>query len=106
MLIPDFLPDYLQKNSIADARKPGDEDRLPLLKFVDQRLAAGTENLYEETIRRAEGLLLPRVLQHTGGNQLQAAKILGITRGSLRNKLRQLGITIAKTVEGGDEASE
>ncbi len=42
---------------------------------------------------------MTKVLQHTGGNQLQAAKMLGITRGSLRNKLRELGITINRTVE-------
>ncbi len=50
-----------------------------------------------------ERILLARVLQSTNGNQLQAAKILGITRGSLRNKLRDLGITIGRTVEGGEE---
>ena len=32
--------------------------------------------------------VLVRVLRHTDGNQLQAARILGITRGSLRNKIR------------------
>jgi DNA-binding protein Fis len=43
------------------------------------------------------------VLRHTSGRQLQAAKILGITRGSLRTKLRALGITIGRSVEGGDD---
>jgi two-component system nitrogen regulation response regulator GlnG len=47
--------------------------------------------------------LLSRVLRHTGGNQLQAAKILGITRGSLRTKIRALGITIEKTVGMEDD---
>jgi len=42
-------------------------------------------------------------LQHTGGTQLRAAKILGITRGSLRHKLRVLGITIGRAVELNDE---
>ena len=46
------------------------------------------------------------MLQHTGGNQLQAAKILGITRGSLRTKIRDLGITIARTISGSDEPEE
>ncbi len=46
--------------------------------------------------------LLTRVLRHTGGNQLQAAKILGITRGSLRTKIRDLGIRIDRTVTGGE----
>ena len=41
-----------------------------------------------------ERSLLTRVLRHTGGNQVQAAKLLGITRGSLRTKIRTLGIQI------------
>jgi DNA-binding protein Fis len=35
---------------------------------------------------------------HAGGNQLQAAKVLGITRGSLRTKIRTLGIKIERSV--------
>jgi two-component system nitrogen regulation response regulator GlnG len=45
-----------------------------------------------------------RVLKHTEGNQVQAARILGITRGSLRNKIRALGITISRSVESEDDA--
>ena len=45
-------------------------------------------------MRRLERILLPRVLRHTNGNQLRAAKMLGITRGSLRTKLRELGLRI------------
>jgi two-component system nitrogen regulation response regulator GlnG len=47
--------------------------------------------------------VLVRVLRHTGGNQLQAARILGITRGSLRTKIRTLGITIARSVWSDDD---
>ncbi|HLJ93694.1 MAG TPA: helix-turn-helix domain-containing protein, partial [Gemmataceae bacterium] len=51
-------------------------------------------------------LLLTRVLQHTNGNQLQAAKVLGITRGSLRTKLRELGISIARSVASSATVEE
>jgi len=37
-------------------------------------------------------------LKLTGGNQSQAAKILGITRGSLRNKIHALNIQIGSVV--------
>jgi two-component system nitrogen regulation response regulator GlnG len=50
-----------------------------------------------------ERLLLTRVLRHTGGNQLQAAQLLGITRNSLRHKLRALDITIARAVCAVDD---
>ena len=45
-----------------------------------------------------ERALITRVLQHTHGNQSHAAKILGITRGSLRNKIRLCGIAIEHVV--------
>jgi two-component system nitrogen regulation response regulator GlnG len=106
VLVPDFLPAALQKG--AGSRRDGAASReageAPLLgPFIDEQLRAGAEDLYAETLRRMEKLLLTRVLQHTGGNQLRAAKILGITRGSLRTKLRDLGLTVGRTVsEAGD----
>lgn len=45
-----------------------------------------------------ESVLLVQVLKHTGGNQVQAAKILGIARGNLRLKIQNLGITIQRDV--------
>jgi two-component system nitrogen regulation response regulator GlnG len=78
--------------------------------FIEERLRQGSANLYAEAIERLERLLLPQVLRHTGGNQLRAAGVLGITRGSLRNKLRELGIRIDRTVNAdpseGDRDTE
>ena len=53
-----------------------------------------------------ERSLLTRVLRHTRGNQLQAAKVLGITRGSLRTKIRALGITINREVWSDDDQAD
>jgi DNA-binding protein Fis len=53
-----------------------------------------------------ERQLLTQVLRSTQGNQLQAAKILGITRGSLRTKIRALGITIERAVSWDDDPAD
>ncbi|UCE88574.1 MAG: DNA-binding transcriptional regulator Fis [Pseudomonadota bacterium] len=45
--------------------------------------------LYEMVLQEVEQPLLQAVLQFTGGNQTQAAQILGLNRGTLRKKLRQ-----------------
>jgi two-component system nitrogen regulation response regulator GlnG len=42
------------------------------------------------------------VLEHTQGNQRQAAEILGIARKTLRDKLRDLGVTIQRSLDGAD----
>jgi two-component system nitrogen regulation response regulator GlnG len=73
--------------------------------FVRGRIAAGCESLYAEALTLMERELLVRVLRHTGGNQVQSALILGITRGSLRNKIRQLNISIEKNVWSDDGQS-
>jgi two-component system nitrogen regulation response regulator GlnG len=110
VLVPDFLPAALHRpnGTKAEPGGPGEipegaTEQLPLARFIDDQLRVGAEALYAATLRRMERMLFTRVLHHTQGNQLQAAKILGITRGSLRTKLRDLGITINRTVAGSEE---
>jgi two-component system response regulator AtoC len=73
-------------------------DDLALDLFIQRAIESGAENLYAMTLEQMERELLIRVLRHTGGNQLQAARILGIARGSLRSKIRALGIGIERNV--------
>jgi Fis family transcriptional regulator len=49
--------------------------------------------LYNMVLREVEEPLLKAVLDYTEGNQLRAADILGINRGTLRKKLRQFGLS-------------
>ncbi|MGL6096831.1 MAG: sigma-54-dependent transcriptional regulator [Fimbriiglobus sp.] len=60
--------------------------------FARQRLDAGTRDLYLEAVRELERAILPVVLAHTGGNQLQAAEMLGMAPKTLRLKLRDAGL--------------
>jgi DNA-binding protein Fis len=43
--------------------------------------------------------LIIRALAETGGNQLQAAKLLGITRATLRKRIEKFGIQRRLAVE-------
>ena len=49
-------------------------------------------DLYEMVISEVEKPMLATVLHHTRGNQSNAAEILGISRSTLRKKLRQYGL--------------
>jgi len=49
--------------------------------------------LYDMVLREVEEPLFRTVLDYASGNQSQAAVILGITRGTLRKKLRQFGLS-------------
>ncbi len=109
VLLAEFLPVELRRSELAargDGGAPADR-QAAIETFVDQRLASGSQDLYAESLTLLERLLLTRVLRHVQGNQSQAAKILGITRGSLRNKIRALGITISQEVNlDGDEEQD
>jgi two-component system nitrogen regulation response regulator GlnG len=96
VLIPEFLPGYLRNAKANDA--PLAAPALDLNRFIQDRLEADSKELYAETMSLAERLLLTEVLRHTGGNQVKAAQILGITRNSLRHKIRLLDITIERSV--------
>jgi Fis family transcriptional regulator, factor for inversion stimulation protein len=49
--------------------------------------------LYDMVLREVEEPLFRTVLDYASGNQSQAAIILGITRGTLRKKLREFGLS-------------
>ena len=54
--------------------------------------ATEPENLYRRLLDEIEPPLLSETLRYTGGNQSRAARILGITRNTLREKVRRYGI--------------
>jgi len=79
-----------------------------LKAFVDEQVALGTERLYEQAVERLDSQLLKLVLEHTSGNRVKAAKLLGITRTSLRRKmnnglLTELGTDPSDDLRPGDE---
>jgi two-component system nitrogen regulation response regulator GlnG len=104
VLVAEFLPANLREMAGGLGREDDrDGDDGDLHEFVAQRLNADTSNLYAETLEVVERYLVTRVLRAADGNQSKAAKILGITRGSLRNKIRSLGISIDRLVKIEDD---
>ena len=69
------------------------------MAFIRRRLGPDARDLYAETHRRADRLLLTQVLEYAEGNQHRAARLLGIARQTLRLKLRELGLHVARSVE-------
>ncbi len=67
-------------------------------EFIQVKIEEGTGSLYSQTLQHMEKHLLTEVLRFTQGNKVQAAKILGMTRGTLRAKLGTLGITVERVV--------
>jgi two-component system nitrogen regulation response regulator GlnG len=57
------------------------------------------ENSSLKVIPAVERELIVQAMQETGGNQVQAAKILGITRATLRKRLEKFKIKQALSIE-------
>src|SRR5205823_6492477 len=77
LLLLAFLPEPLGGTgepaaATAPTEGPG------LESFIRGRLGSDAGDLYAETHRQVDRLLLPLVLEHTQGNQHQAARLLGI----------------------------
>jgi two-component system nitrogen regulation response regulator GlnG len=98
VLLPAFLPDLSDSSAESEPATRVGVD-FDLEAFVRQRLGPHTQDLYSDTHRQVDRLLLPRVLEYTDGNQHQAARLLGIARQTLRQKLRDLGLHVTQSVE-------
>lgn len=48
--------------------------------------------LYKLIVQAIEKPLIENTLERTEGNQLKAARILGLNRNTIRSKIRKLGI--------------
>jgi two-component system nitrogen regulation response regulator GlnG len=99
LLFPEFLPEHLLGTpSAAPTAEPTGAESFDLSAFIDARLRNPAGPLYDEVIAAVERLLLTRVLRQTHGHQTQASEALGITRATLRHKLRTLNMTVDRIV--------
>src|SRR5262245_23019627 len=99
VILPEFLPDFVREEKSAESfGESSDHTESDLQGWVETRLRNQSHDVYREIIQLTERYLLTMVLRATAGNQSQAAKLLGITRGSLRSKIRALGISLGASV--------
>jgi DNA-binding protein Fis len=97
VIVPELLPKEIVAGEQASSSANGRGDHT-FDAFLGEREQARSLNLYAEALEWMERILITRVLNRTEGNQSKAAEILGITRGSLRHKIRALGLSIEHVV--------
>jgi len=69
-------------------------DTVPLL--VERLSKARPGHIYRQALELLERPLLGHVLAMTGGNQLRAARLLGLNRNTLRKRCRELHIALPR----------
>ena len=109
-LLPTFLPE-LRARPLADssaelprvdklgAVAEGGAHPLDLVACVETQLSSSSRDLYAVVHERVDRVLFEQVLAHTAGNQREAAKLLGISRQTVRLKLRALGMQVTRCIE-------
>ena len=63
-------------------------------RYLEDMGQCQTESLYQTLLAEVEPPLIEEVLRYTHGNQSQTARILGITRNTLRAKLSRYDIPV------------
>lgn len=64
-----------------------------IMSYLDDGvMASRMGDVYKSVVEAVERPLIEKVLERTFGNQLKAAKILGISRNTLRSKINKFGI--------------
>ena len=69
-----------------------DSVRQSLENYLTQLKGEIPNNLYELMLAEVEGPLLEAVMNYTKNNQSRAANVLGLSRGTLRKKLKMYGM--------------
>lgn len=84
---------HKRTSDLVNGRRPLNSIMTTLLEdYFDDLNGYKPANLYHMVIQEVEEPLLKTVMDYSGGNQTQAAQILGINRSTLRKKLTQYGL--------------
>jgi two-component system nitrogen regulation response regulator GlnG len=105
VLMSAFLPDDLGATDAPSAPAAGATAGFRFEPYIQQRLEAGSTDVYAEVHRQLDRILLPLALEHTRGSQRLTARCLGIARQTLQAKLRDAGLSPRAAAES-DEVNE
>ena len=68
--------------------------------LAEELLGSRPGDVYRAAVAIIERPLLAHVLAATGGNQLRAARLLGLNRNTLRKRCRELGLDLPRSPAG------
>jgi two-component system nitrogen regulation response regulator GlnG len=101
-ILPDFLPAELHRvRSPAAAQVSSDSvggEAQDLIEFIENAISDGASDVYRRARDHFDKLVIARAMQEAGGSQQRAAEILGLSRVTLRSRLRALGLSVERTL--------
>jgi nitrogen regulation protein NR(I) len=97
-LSPELLRDETDEDESMSGAVIGDEDWQGLPRLIENWITHGETDVYRRALEHFDRLLVARALQQSSGNQARASEILGLSRVTLRAKLRATGLSVSKQV--------
>ncbi len=97
-ILPDFLPIELHREKSVEASDDPETGPLPevnwsgLPDYIENAILGGEHDLYRHVIDHVDRLLVALAMRQAAGRQNRAAEILGISRVTLRAKLRNMSV--------------
>jgi two-component system, NtrC family, nitrogen regulation response regulator GlnG len=103
-VLPEFLPGELHRENGAEPEgedavdSAADVDWGTLQEFVDAATAQGEKDIYRRALEQFDRLVISHVVRSAGGQQNRAAEMLGLSRVTLRTKLRHMQLSVEKVL--------
>jgi two-component system, NtrC family, nitrogen regulation response regulator GlnG len=106
ILLPDFLPQEVRLDQPGEAAVDTPTAEVSweaLASAFDAALASGQKGIYRQALAWFDRLLITRAMQQCDGQQTRAAELLGLSRVTLRAKLRALHLDVEHVVTQGPD---
>jgi two-component system nitrogen regulation response regulator GlnG len=107
VLTLDCLPENLRAAPLAPPPPPAaDAGGLDVGLLTASLLRAGETDIYRQVSLAVDRVVIETVLRHARGNQVQASELLGISRTTLRAKMRALRMIVEKSLLSEGNSSD